>query len=348
MYRDVQQWLYIRSLVLEQGKSRKQLCARPASAGKTVRKMLANSLPPAWQPRRLQTPRPTKREERDESRRERALKRQADKAAAQDWMRRLTHGRLDRQALRHELQTVPDLDRLLARTRTGTPTQRRRALAVLGLWRGFPGRWVCAASACRRKPCAGNREMFEHGGAKALFAPQVRSTRKTRMKRRRRPCFPHPTRAAEHSWFQPHFMAHGRSLRRPRTTRHTGLPTGRARDHESCRLSLVQGTHGAHIKRPGVRGEVGSHPSHPRRPAAGRGILLYRRVWTFRSPDASGTQARAAGEAPMVPQWQQSRGSLILTAALELSSNQITHFYSEAKNTAEMIRMLDLLAVRYS
>ena len=53
------------------------------------------------------------------------------------------------------------------------------------------------------------------------------------------------------------------------------------------------------------------------------------------------------GEVPTVPQWQQSRGSLILTAALELSSNQITHFYSEAKNTSEMIRMLDLLVERY-
>jgi hypothetical protein len=32
-----------------------------------------------------------------------------------------------------------------------------------------------------------------------------------------------------------------------------------------------------------------------------------------------------------------------MTAALELSTNQITHFYSPAKNTVEMIRLLDLL-----
>lgn len=53
------------------------------------------------------------------------------------------------------------------------------------------------------------------------------------------------------------------------------------------------------------------------------------------------------GEVRSVPQRQKSKGSLIATAALELSTNQITHFYSEKKNTNEMIRMLALLANRY-
>ena len=42
----------------------------------------------------------------------------------------------------------------------------------------------------------------------------------------------------------------------------------------------------------------------------------------------------------MVPQYQKSKGWLILTAALELSRNQITHFYSLKKNTEEMIKMV--------
>ena len=49
------------------------------------------------------------------------------------------------------------------------------------------------------------------------------------------------------------------------------------------------------------------------------------------------------GQCRSIPQYQKSKGSLILTAALELSTNQITHFYSTAKNTVEMIRLLDLL-----
>lgn len=48
-------------------------------------------------------------------------------------------------------------------------------------------------------------------------------------------------------------------------------------------------------------------------------------------------------ESPSVPQWQKSKGWLIATAALELSRNQVTHFYSRAKNTAEMIKMVKQL-----
>jgi transposase len=49
----------------------------------------------------------------------------------------------------------------------------------------------------------------------------------------------------------------------------------------------------------------------------------------------------------VVPQWQKSKGSLILTGALELSTNQITHFYSDNKNTSEMITLLKILLTQY-
>jgi len=54
------------------------------------------------------------------------------------------------------------------------------------------------------------------------------------------------------------------------------------------------------------------------------------------------------GVQPTVPQWQKSKGWLILTAALELSRNQITHFFSKVKNTNEMIRMTDVLVKQYA
>ena len=53
------------------------------------------------------------------------------------------------------------------------------------------------------------------------------------------------------------------------------------------------------------------------------------------------------GEFRTIPERQKSKGSLIATAALELSTNQITHFYSEKKNTVEMIRLLELLITQY-
>ena len=53
------------------------------------------------------------------------------------------------------------------------------------------------------------------------------------------------------------------------------------------------------------------------------------------------------GEKYVVPQRQKSKGWMILTAALELSRNQVTHFYSLKKNTDEMIRMAELLRQQY-
>jgi len=55
----------------------------------------------------------------------------------------------------------------------------------------------------------------------------------------------------------------------------------------------------------------------------------------------------AKGEERTIPQWQKSKGSLIVTAALELSTNQISHFYSKKKNTNEMIKLLDVLLNKY-
>jgi hypothetical protein len=54
------------------------------------------------------------------------------------------------------------------------------------------------------------------------------------------------------------------------------------------------------------------------------------------------------GKIRVVPQRQKSKGRLILTAALELSTNQVTHFYSETKNTAEMIKLLEVMLVQYA
>jgi transposase len=49
-----------------------------------------------------------------------------------------------------------------------------------------------------------------------------------------------------------------------------------------------------------------------------------------------------------VKQFQKSKGWAICTAALELSTNQVTHFYSRTKDTDEMIKLIDLLVEQFS
>lgn len=68
----------------------------------------------------------------------------------------------------------------------------------------------------------------------------------------------------------------------------------------------------------------------------------------FAVKEKPGRLLTAPGVQPSVPQWQKSKGCLILTAALELSSNQVTHFYSTAKDTDEMIHMANTLLERYA
>ena len=53
------------------------------------------------------------------------------------------------------------------------------------------------------------------------------------------------------------------------------------------------------------------------------------------------------GDHKIIPQWQKSKGTLIVTAALELSTNQVIHFYSTKKNTMEMIKLLEILLANY-
>jgi transposase len=60
-----------------------------------------------------------------------------------------------------------------------------------------------------------------------------------------------------------------------------------------------------------------------------------------------GRALTSPGTRRTIPQWQKSKGKIIITAALELSKNQITHFYSEKKNTIEMIKLLEVILEEY-
>ncbi|MCO5947699.1 IS630 family transposase [Mucilaginibacter flavidus] len=54
-----------------------------------------------------------------------------------------------------------------------------------------------------------------------------------------------------------------------------------------------------------------------------------------------------AGEIKSIPKFQRGKGWFVMTAALELSTNQVTHFYSRGKNTAEMIKLIGVLSDQY-
>lgn len=53
------------------------------------------------------------------------------------------------------------------------------------------------------------------------------------------------------------------------------------------------------------------------------------------------------GEKPTVPQYQDSKGHIILVAALELKTNQISYFYTDRKDTRAMINLTLWLIEKY-
>lgn len=67
----------------------------------------------------------------------------------------------------------------------------------------------------------------------------------------------------------------------------------------------------------------------------------------FRVKMQKGRSLQPPGVVRTVPQWQRTKGFLILSAALELRTNQITHFYSPKKNTAETLALIERLRKGY-
>lgn len=67
----------------------------------------------------------------------------------------------------------------------------------------------------------------------------------------------------------------------------------------------------------------------------------------FAVKERGGRRLVRKNEHPTVPQFQRSKGCIIFTAALELSTNQMTHFYSGKKNSSEMIKMIHVLRRKY-
>lgn len=49
------------------------------------------------------------------------------------------------------------------------------------------------------------------------------------------------------------------------------------------------------------------------------------------------------GVRPVVQQYQESKGKIIMTAALELVNNQVSYFYSQKKDSEEMVKLADFL-----
>jgi transposase len=274
-------------------------------------------------------------------------KERADREAF-EWMRRVLQKEISSASLRLELGKVPDLGSLLKRLYEGSLSDRNRSLSVLASIRGWRASAICSFLGLDKKTHRKYVRNFEQGGAAALFARQTRVVRKQ------------DDEALKALIFNVlHEPPLNYGINRTTWTMMTLRRVLAEKGQSACPDVIRKITRAAGWRWRKARVVLtSSDPSYSEKVSRVRSILSgLQPDEAFFSIDEFGPFAvkmqggRALtppGELRTLPQWQKSRGTLIITAALELSRNQVTHFYSEKKNTVEMIRMMECLIKRHS
>ncbi len=267
--------------------------------------------------------------------------------AAFEWMRAVLQKDINLDVLHREVGDIPDMATLLQHLYDGRLSDRNRSMVVLASRRGLSGGLVRSFLGIAKTTHRKCLRMFEDGGCAALFARQSRSTRKFSDETIKQAVFrllhepPSNYGINRTTWIMSDLT---------RVLRETG--------HPACPQVICKITKAAGYRWRKARIVLtSSDPNYTEKLDRIRSILSgLRSDEAFFSIDEFGPFAvkmkpgrmlSAPGEQRVVPQWQKSKGCMIITAALELSGNQVTHFYSPKKNTAEMIRMMEHLVQKY-
>jgi DDE superfamily endonuclease len=265
-----------------------------------------------------------------------------------DWMRRVMQNDVGDHELHHELHGLPDLDVLLNRLRDGRLTERNRAMVVLASQHRIPNRTVCDFLGVSKAFVRSVRRKFDAGHSEALFARKAGSRGKVD---------DHNLKQAVFELLHEPPANHG--INRTSWTMPLLSQALKGKHFQICPRLVSKIIKAAGYKLRKAKVVLTSNdPDYTEKVSRIRSIVSNLRPdEAFFSIDEYGPFAIKAkpgrllvppGTRPTVPQWQKSRGCMIVTAALELSRNQVTHFYSTKKNTNEMIRMMEILVDRYA
>jgi transposase len=263
------------------------------------------------------------------------------------WMRAVQQGAIPRSALETELGHVIELDKLLKGMRSGPSPQRKKAMAVLSLERGIKCSLVRSFLHLSKRSARSYSERYRHGSTVALLVKRIRARRKSQDDRITQAVFallhspPSVHGINRTSWkmtdLQRILREQGQSISRDLISeiiKDAGFKWRKAR----VVLTSSDPNYQAKVEKIAmILSELKSNEA----------FFSIDEFGPFAVKRRGGRKRVAPGEDYTVPQQQKSKGSLIITAAVELSRNQVTHFYSDKKNTQEMIKMMDLLRVQY-
>ena len=349
MYCDRVQWTKICRRILVDQTPIRQVVRETGISRKTIRKMLANRWPKPYGPRPGKSERPPRTASIGQmvKRTSNPDKRAEAKRIAFDWMRSVLQKQIALDELEHQLGEMPELGELLRRLYEGRLSERNRSMVILADRRGLTCSVTCSFLGIDRHTYRKYLLTFNQAGASALFAPQTKSNCKFDNEAIKNAIFgrlhepPSSYGINRTTWTMDHLS---------RVLRQIGYPVSPRLIRKITKLA-------------GYRWRKARVVLTSNDPAFREKLDRVRSILTNLRPDEAffsidefgpfavktktGRALTAPNEQRLVPQWQKSRGCLILTAALELSGNQVHHFFSSKKNTNEMIRMMEMLIDRY-
>jgi hypothetical protein len=267
-----------------------------------------------------------------------------------DWMQRIVQGKMPLECLARELAELSEaeLKTLFAAATKGDRFSRSRALVALAYTRGINSSPICSFLKISQSSLFQYWRNFRQGGTEKLFFRKHRSDK--------RACIP----AIQNAVFS--------LLHSPPSAHGFNRTTWRLADLKTALDKQLNGAISCHVIReiivnggwkwrlarrvltsndPEYREKVDRIKKTLAELGKEEAFFSIDEYGPFAIKKKGGRKRVAPGEQYIVPQWQKSKGYLILTAALELSTNQLTHFYSRKKNTAEMIKLADTLRIKY-
>jgi hypothetical protein len=263
-----------------------------------------------------------------------------------DWMLAVLQKKIDGKELKRQMGDLPGFEVLVDRLYSGALPDRNKSLEILARQHGLTIRIICLFLGISTNTYSAHRRRFANGGTDALFAPKAYAKKSDDV-------------SLKNTIF--------RILHEPPSTYDINRTTWTMPLLRKVLSASGKGTCAEVIRTitraAGYRWRKARVVLTSADPAYSEKLKRIQLILSdlqsdevFFSIDEYGPFAVKAqrgrvlvppGEQPVVAQWQKSRGSLIVTAALELSSNQLTHFYSAKKNTVEMIKMMDILVNKY-
>ena len=269
---------------------------------------------------------------------------------ASEWMRSVLQGAIPLDILAKELRDTPlsELEALFSAATKAELPIRNKSMAVLAYLRGIGCTPICSFLQISSGSLFRYWRLFRKGGTDMLFAKRTRSDKQSNDETVKNAVFsllhsPPASHGVNRTTWR---MADLHSVLSEQCHRNVGVEAIHTIIKEAgwkwrhARVVLTSND-------PEYRTKVDAIKKILSELKADEAFFSIDEYGPFAIKQKGGVKQVAPGEQYVVPQWQKSKGWTILTAALELSRNQVSHFYSRKKNTGEIIKMADRLREQY-